>query len=61
MSVRATIGKDGVPTNLKAVSGDPRLIQAALQAIRQWRYRAATLEGQPIETTTTVTIAFGLN
>ncbi len=61
VSVRATIGKDGVPTNLKAVSGDPRLIQAALQAIRQWRYRAATLEGQPIETSTTVTIAFGLN
>ena len=61
VSVRATIGKDGVPTNLNVVSGDPRLIQAALQAIRQWRYRAATLEGQPIETTTTVTIAFGLN
>ena len=59
--VRATISKDGVPTNLTAVSGDPRLIQAALQAIRQWRYRAATLEGQPIETTTTVSIAFGLN
>ena len=61
VSVRATIGKDGVPTNLKALSGDARLIQAALQAIRQWRYRAATLEGQPIETTTTVSIAFGLN
>jgi protein TonB len=58
---RATIGKDGVPTNLKALSGDARLIQAALQAIRQWRYRPATLEGQPIETTTTVSIAFGLN
>ena len=61
VSVRATIGKDGVPTNLKAVSGDPRLIQAALQAIRQWRYRPATLEGQPIETTTTVSVAFQLN
>lgn len=59
--VRATIGTDGVPTKLTAVSGDPRLIQAALQAIRQWRYRSATLEGQPIETTTIVSVAFGLN
>jgi protein TonB len=59
--VRATIDKDGVPTKLTAVSGDPRLIQAAFQAIRQWRYRAATLEGQPIETTTIVSVAFGLN
>ncbi len=59
--VRATIDKDGVPTKLTAVSGDPRLIQAAFQAIRQWRYRPATLEGQPIETTTIVSVAFGLN
>ena len=59
--VRATIDKDGIPTKLTAVSGDPRLIQAALQAIRQWRYRPATLEGQPIETTTTVSVAFGMN
>lgn len=59
--VRATIDKDGVPTKLTAVSGDPRLVQAAFQAIRQWRYRPATLEGQPIETTTIVSVAFGMN
>lgn len=59
--VKATIGKDGVPTNLKVASGDPRLIPAALDAIRRWRYRPATLEGQPIETTTTVSVAFQMN
>jgi len=59
--VRATIGKDGVPTNLTAISGDPRLVDAALEAIRQWRYRPATLEGQAIETTTTVSVAFQAN
>jgi len=61
VQVKATIGKDGVPSKLTVVSGDARLIQAALQAIRQWRYRPATLEGQPIETTTTISIAFGVN
>lgn len=59
--VKATIGRDGVPRNLTAVSGDPRLIEAALQAIRQWRYRPAMIEGRPIESTTTVSVAFQLN
>lgn len=61
VQVRATISKDGIPTKLTVINGDPRLIQAALQAVRQWRYRPATLEGQPIETTTTVSISFGFN
>jgi TonB family protein len=59
--VRATIGKDGVPTSLKMVSGDARLADAALAAISQWRYRPATLEGEPIETTITVSVAFELH
>jgi protein TonB len=59
--IRATIGKDGIPTDLKILSGDPRLVDAAAGAIRQWRYRPATLEGEPIETTTTVSVVFQLN
>jgi TonB family protein len=59
--IRATIGKDGIPTDLKILSGDPRLVDAAAGAIRQWRYRPATLEGEPIETTITVNVAFQLN
>jgi TonB family protein len=58
--VSATIDKNGVPTNLKAVSGDPQLAGAALMAIRQWRYRPATLDGKPIETTTTISVSFEL-
>ena len=46
--VSATIGKDGVPKNLKVIAGDERLVQAALAAISQWRYRPATLDGEPI-------------
>jgi TonB family protein len=59
--VSATIAKDGVPKNLKAIAGDQRLIPAALAAISQWRYRPATLDGEPIETQTTVSVSFELN
>jgi TonB family protein len=59
--VSATIGKDGVPTNLNVVSGNPILVPAALAAIKQWRYRPATLDGEPVETSTTVNVSFQLN
>jgi TonB family protein len=58
--VNVTIGQDGVPRDLKVIGGDPRLVAAALSAISQWRYRPATLGGQPIETQAVVTIAFDL-
>jgi TonB family protein len=60
VSVNATIGKDGVPKDLKLIKGDERLVLAAFTAIRQWRYRPATLGGEPIETQTVVTVAFEL-
>lgn len=59
--VSATIGKDGVPTNLNVISGNPILVPAALAAIRQWRYRPAALDGEPVETSTTVSVSFQLN
>ena len=58
--VNATIGKDGIPRNLTVIRGDQRLIPAALAAIGQWRYRPATLAGEPIETQIEITIDFHL-
>jgi TonB family protein len=60
VSVNATIGKDGIPKDLKLVKGDARLVDAAFAAIRQWRYRPATLGGIPIETQTVVNVTFEL-
>jgi TonB family protein len=58
--VNATIGTDGIPKDLKVIKGDQRLVTAALTAIRQWRYRPATLANQPIETQVVVTVTFAL-
>ena len=44
----ATIGADGSVREIAVVSGSPILAEAAKQAIRQWRYHPATLNGSPI-------------
>jgi len=58
--VQATIDETGKPTDLKVRSGPPQLHQAALDALVQWRYEPATLNGKPVAVTTAVTIRFQL-
>ena len=57
----ATIAKDGSVQNLEVLSGDPLLVDAALKAVRQWRYRPTLVDGQPREVSTTIDIIFALN
>jgi TonB family protein len=57
----ATIGKDGTLRDLKMVSSpDPGLTQAALDAVKNWQYKAATLNGEPVEVLTTIDANFML-
>jgi TonB family protein len=56
----ATIGKDGVPKDLKVAGGHPVLARAAVEAVQQWRYKAYTLNGSPVEFETQVTVNFKL-
>ena len=57
----ASIDKEGSVVNLKVLSGDPVLAQAALEAVRQWRYKPYYLDGQPVEIETQITINFKAN
>lgn len=59
--LQAVIGKDGRVENLKVVSGHPMLVQSALDAVRQWRYRPYLLNGEPVEVDTTITVNFTLS
>jgi len=56
--LQASIGKDGNIRNLKVLSGSPILVRAASDAVRQWKYRPYTLNGQPVEIDTQISIAF---
>ena len=60
MFIRAVISMDGEVLSPQVVNTniDPRLTQLALEAVKQWRYQPTLLNGQPVETATTVTIDF---
>jgi protein TonB len=48
VTLSATIGTDGSVGEITVVSGSPILAEAAQQAVRQWRYHPAMLNGSPI-------------
>jgi protein TonB len=58
--LRAIISRDGRIDALEVVSGSPFFVQAALDAVRQWRYRPTLLNGEPVEVETTITVVFRL-
>lgn len=59
--LRAIISKAGMIENLEALSGHPLLIPAAIEAVKQWRYRPYVLNGEPVEVETRVTVNFILS
>jgi protein TonB len=58
--VDALIDATGRVTTMKVVSGPSLLHQAAMDALRQWKYQAALLDGKPVPMHLTVTIQFRL-
>jgi protein TonB len=58
--LRAVIDREGIIQDLQVISGHPLLVQAALNAVRQWRYRPYYLNDQPVEVETQVTVNFSL-
>lgn len=58
--LHAIISKDGTISQLEVVSGHPLLVQAALDAVKQWRYQPTLLNGDPVEVDTQITVVFGL-
>ncbi|HJY87376.1 MAG TPA: TonB family protein [Candidatus Acidoferrales bacterium] len=59
--LQAVIAKDGSVVELQVISGHPLLVQAALDAVRQWRYRPTLLNGEPVEVVTTIDVVFTLS
>ena len=57
----AVIGKDGTVEDVRVESGLPILVQAALDAVKQWRYRPYLLDGEPVEVDSRITINFTLS
>lgn len=59
--LRAVIDREGRIGYLQALGGHPLLVEAALKAVQQWRYRPYYLNGQPVEVETQITVHFTLS
>ncbi len=58
--LQAMISKLGTIENLQLLSGHPLLAPAAIDAVRQWRYRPYILNNEPVEVETQITVNFSL-
>jgi len=59
--LQAEISKDGLITNLQLISGHAMLAPAAIEAVRQWRYKPYLLNGEPVAVETQVIVNFSLS
>jgi protein TonB len=59
--IEATITREGIVTQPRVLKGDPMLARAAIEAVRQWRYKPYFLDGQPIDVQTQITVDFKTN
>lgn len=58
--LHAVISRDGTIQELKAISGHPLLIPAAVEAVKGWLYRPTMLNGEPVEVDTEIDVNFTL-
>jgi protein TonB len=59
--LQAEISKDGTIQNLRLISGHPMLAPAAIEAVKQWKYKPYILNGEPVEVETQITVNFTLS
>jgi len=60
VELSATISKNGDISAVTILSGDPQLAHAAVNAVKQWKYKPYLLNGEPVEIQTQVTVKFKL-
>jgi periplasmic protein TonB len=59
--MHAIISKAGDIETLELVSGDPLLAPAAIDAVKQWKYKPYLLNGKPVEIETQIMVNFTLS
>lgn len=58
--LHAIIGKDGHIQNVNLMEGVCLLSEPAIEAVKDWRYRPVSIDGEPVEVDTTITVVFKL-
>lgn len=60
VDLQAVIDKSGSINNLRVLNGNAILAQAAVEAVRQWKYKPYFLNGEPVDIQTQITVVFKL-
>jgi TonB family protein len=60
VQLQARISREGQISNVKTLSGDAILARAAVDAVKQWKYKPYTLNGEPVGIQTEITVVFKL-
>lgn len=58
VSMSVIVAEDGHVEQIKVLSGEPALQQAAMDAVRQWMYQPFLLRGKPAKVVTVVNLGF---
>jgi len=58
VAVEVEIDKEGRPTLVRVLKGNPVLAAAVVEAVHQWRWKPLKLNGQAVEVSTTITVNF---
>jgi TonB family protein len=59
--LQIVVARDGTVQEVNVLSGHPLLVQAAIDAVRQWRYQPILLNGEPVEVLSTVDVVYTLS
>jgi periplasmic protein TonB len=59
--LKVEISREGDVTDVNVVSGDPLLAPAAIEAVKQWKFKPYLLNGQPVVVETQLSVAFELS
>ncbi len=60
VQLQATVAKTGSISEIKVLSGDKELARAAVDAVKQWKYKPYLLNGEPVDIQTQITVKFKL-
>jgi protein TonB len=58
VKLHVVIGVDGGVKQVEFISGPSVFVQSTIDAVRKWKYKPPTANGQPVEVDTTVEVVF---
>jgi protein TonB len=60
VNLQAIVNKHGDISDLRLVSGHPALVEAAMKAVKKWKYKPYILQGEPVDVQTMIQVNFSL-